>query len=1077
MSYETKTVPMSEPVDIKAAEKISKSALEHAEAALEIAKAAEKMPNESTIRATKLVEQIVKDGCPDACDELARLIHGVGPTAFETYDVVTKFRCGASSKDKIARGGVLLGMKALLENATIVSEAHLLSMFDCVLQLAADKEKKNAHLAEGVAKEMIVKFNKYSMPLLVPSILGVLGDQSYKWQSRLLGLSLLHELAEKCPHEVAEFLEELVPSVAACVHDVREQVGKAAESCLACACRTEVLGNKDILPFIPVMLKAVSNPDEIPECVHTLSATTFVQSVERPVMSVMVPILVRALDNRTTAVKRKACLIITNMCKLVEDPANARPFVPKLLPRIADAKDNVSDPECREMAAKAYKVLLSASGSTSDGEIKTGLYDPQSTYVKLVDVLKTVANISDDVLKQLNVMLNYIAATSAFLVQMNNFVLDDWRDCIRGHLVAFMPYEDAVQVLRQFVDVCYKAIEVKANTDDDADEGPDLCNCVFSLGYGGKVLLNQARLHLKRGRRYGLCGPNGVGKSTLMRSIAKGQVEGFPHADELHTVYVEHDLDSSTADLSVFEWLCEDSRVCYIYKENTEEMVEAKLFELGFDEAMQNASLGSLSGGWRMKLALTRAMLLKADILLLDEPTNHLDHKNVGWLIDYLNSLTDVTSVLVSHDSSFLDKVCTDVIHYEGYKLKRYRGNLSAFVHVKPEAAAYYQLSATELSFSFPKPTSLDGVKSKDKAILKMHGVNFTYPGAEKQILKGVSLYCSLQSRVSVVGANGAGKSTCIKILTGELVPCEGNVWKHPNLRVAYVAQHAFHHIEEHLNKTPNEYIQWRFASGEDRELLTKDANALTEAEIKKMQEKLVVNGVKRVIEKIMERRKFKSSYEYLVKFVDCPEDQNEWMKRPELEEAGFCKMVDAVDAKAAAERGAKPLTSTQIAKHLEDVGLESEFTLHSRMAGLSGGQKVKVVLGAAMWLNPHMLVLDEPTNYLDRDSLGALANAIEEFEGGVVIISHHYEFTNQICKETWEVEDGMLTRSGEFTQIAEKVKTDVGPDEMIDAMGNVVKVKKSKKNMSKKELIKARKVKAAARERGEEVSDTEDED
>jgi elongation factor 3 len=89
-------------------------------------------------------------------------------------------------------------------------------------------------------------------------------------------------------------------------------------------------------------------------------------------------------------------------------------------------------------------------------------------------------------------------------------------------------------------------------------------------------------------------------------------------------------------------------------------------------------------------------------------------------------------------------------------------------------------------------------------------------------LLSGISIQCTLNSRVAVIGANGAGKSTMIKMLTGELLPVEGTVWKHPNLRVAYVAQHAFHHIEQHLDKTPNQYIQWRYATGEDREAMEK---------------------------------------------------------------------------------------------------------------------------------------------------------------------------------------------------------------------------------------------------------------
>jgi len=126
-----------------------------------------------------------------------------------------------------------------------------------------------------------------------------------------------------------------------------------------------------------------------------------------------------------------------------------------------------------------------------------------------------------------------------------------------------------------------------------------------------------------------------------------------------------------------------------------------------------------------LELALARAMLMKADIMLLDEPTNHLDVRNVKWLQDYLCGLTEVTSMIVSHDSRFLDAVCSNIIHYEGRKLRLYRGNLAEFVKQRPEAKAYYELASADLKFVLPEPGFLEGIKSKDKPILKMTHVSF----------------------------------------------------------------------------------------------------------------------------------------------------------------------------------------------------------------------------------------------------------------------------------------------------------------------------------------------------------------
>ncbi|KAF5831549.1 P-loop containing nucleoside triphosphate hydrolase protein [Dunaliella salina] len=148
-------------------------------------------------------------------------------------------------------------------------------------------------------------------------------------------------------------------------------------------------------------------------------------------------------------------------------------------------------------------------------------------------------------------------------------------------------------------------------------------------------------------------------------------------------------------------------------------------------------------------------------------------------------------------------------------------------------------------------------------------------------------------------------------------------------------------------------------------------------------------------------------------------------------------------------------------------------------MRGLSGGQKVKVVLGAAMWNNPHILVLDEPTNYLDRDSLGALAEAIKAYGGGVVMITHNKEFYSALTQETWMVADGKLTPTGQKEiktgKDKEITKFEV-QEETTDAYGNVIKVKAPPKlKMSNKEKKQQQKLREARKARGEEVTDSEE--
>merc|ERR1712154_355426 len=163
------------------------------------------------------------------------------------------------------------------------------------------------------------------------------------------------------------------------------------------------------------------------------------------------------------------------------------------------------------------------------------------------------------------------------------------------------------------------------------------------------------------------------------------------------------------------------------------------------------------------------------------------------------------------------------------------------------------------------------------------------------------------------------------------------------------------------------------------------------------------------------------------------------------------------VDLKIAQRAGlyVRPLSTKNVEEHLNGCGLAPEFGTHYRMSALSGGQKVKVVLAAAMWMQPHIVILDEPTNYLDRESLGGLAHAIETFEGGVIIISHNNEFVSTLCPETWVMDAGHLETKGDADWMLkqdEKIDDQMQLTEMTDAAGNKVEIKQAKKKLSKKE-------------------------
>merc|ERR1719218_241283 len=426
---------------------------------------------------------------------------------------------------------------------------------------------------------------------------------------------------------------------------------------------------------------------------------------------------------------------------------------------------------------------------------------------------------------------------------------------------------------------------------------------------------------------------------------------------------------------------------------------------------------------------------------------------------------------MVSHDSGLLTRVCNNIIEIKDMKLKYYKGNLEEFLKANPEAKCYFELSEKgKIDFNFPKPGALPGINSKGKAILKMTNITFTYPGAPKPQLNNVSVQVSLASRVACVGENGAGKSTMIKLLTGELEPDEGSgdVWKHPNCRVGYIAQHAFHHIEKHLDETANDYIRWRYANGGDREEVVKVTSIATPEEIAQMAKPFempfpqydgTVVKRKALIERLTERRRENKKDKSTEYEVQLAQGGLHWVERDLMCKNGWEKMLKNLDEKIAlrATQFARPLTKENVQKHIADVGLAAEFSTHMRIGSLSGGQKVKVVLAAALWTQPHILILDEPTNYLDRESLGALARAIRKFEGGVVMITHNSQFCDNLCPVVWHLQNNTLDVKGDAEWMAEAgrqaIKVDVIDEaDMVDKFGNTIEVVKKKK-LTKKQL------------------------
>merc|ERR1712232_920026 len=287
----------------------------------------------------------------------------------------------------------------------------------------------------------------------------------------------------------------------------------------------------------------------------------------------------------------------------------------------------------------------------------------------------------------------------------------------------------------------------------------------------------------------------------------------------------------------------------------------------------------------------------------------------------------------------------------------------------------------------------------------------------------------------------------------------------------AYVAQHAFHHLEKHMQSTPTQYIMWRFAGNDDKESMEFKSAELSVDEEAARAVKWCIDGVTGGVRKctlpaedakkakqdegnivipdaIMNRRQKKKekTFEYEVKWQYKPIESNLYVEKDILIKMGYLKMVQREDERQAAMAGlmTKQLTQPSVEKHLADFGVDAESASHTQLNQLSGGMKVKVVLAAAMWQNPHILILDEPTNYLDRDGLGALVLAIKDYKGGVLIISHNKEFCDGVATEKWIMKGGHLRIEGESVGNDEEDKSgNKAMEDVYDGAGNKIAVNK----------------------------------
>jgi len=495
----------------------------------------------------------------------------------------------------------------------------------------------------------------------------------------------------------------------------------------------------------------------------------------------------------------------------------------------------------------------------------------------------------------------------------------------------------------------------------------------LSIRVGGRMLIENASVQLPERGNVGLIGRNGTGKSTLLRAILRefplesGDITHRSNA-RIGTVAQEAPSGAQTPLEHVLAANVERTRLLAELEETTDGIRVAAIHErlndieahsaparvarilagLGFDEAAQNRPLGTFSGGWRMRVALAAGLFSEPDFLLLDEPTNHLDLEASIWLEGYLARYPNGL-LLVSHDRDLLNRVADGILHLDNQRLTYYAGNFERFERTRREQLAHQQamferqqaerkhIQAFVDRFRY-KASKARQAQSRLKMLERMEPIaavtgertaKFEFPkpvelappifvledasvgyGPETTILRGLDVRIDMDDRIALLGANGNGKTTFLRLLANELQPQSGHVRRTSKLDVGYFAQDQFDLLE------PG-----------------------------------------------------RTAFQHLAALIP-----------------------EASDAKV---RG-----------HLGRFGLE-QAKGDTKIENLSGGEKARLVLASITTKAPQMLLLDEPTNHLDIDAREALIQALNAFEGAVVIVSHDPHLVSLVADRLWLIKDG----------------------------------------------------------------------
>ena len=426
-------------------------------------------------------------------------INAAGVLAFEASGVAEELKANLASTVTATAIEALEVVKALCEGVDQWIEPYMLESLPAIMDNLAVPKTHDAAMAAGNA--ILSKSNAHSIRVITNLLYE--SFTSMKWQTKKGGLVLLGALGTFHPVVVQRNLPEMILRLIGISSDVKKEVKDQTRIAFTEICAT--ITNVDIIPIIPRMIAGYMDPVKLTnDALDALVSTTFINDVDLPTLGLLVPILTRGMRERMVNVKRRAALVIGNMCKLVNDPRTAAQFYPILKPVLERGIEEIAVAEVRKVCEESLSTLVRVGAEAAI------LSDAVFTLQNLVDETNSaLANNGCADPSKYSVLVKFIAATTHFLVLGDNRNKADWEQCILSYVSAIVGADKAQAVVDQVTAAGTAALSPdKVDIEDDEE---DLCNATFSLAYGTRVLLHQTPFKVKIGRKYGLVGPNGAG--------------------------------------------------------------------------------------------------------------------------------------------------------------------------------------------------------------------------------------------------------------------------------------------------------------------------------------------------------------------------------------------------------------------------------------------------------------------------------------------------------------------------------------------------------------------------------------